>query len=203
MALFWGLEFEIWCMGWDDLGVVLAVRLWRTIELVGGLELKFWRVSSAIFAGNCGGDNDDWLWVRVWQQEIFVLLLDLGCFEAIEGRKVRYLSGLSFVMKSWGELSWNCGNWVGNCWKWIWRWKIDGDKWGNCASAMERTILCSIERFWVVLCASTMSSTENEWIIVRQVESWSGIVEIDELTKSKVKLGRSGTFTMKRTKGTD
>lgn len=89
----------------------------------------------------------------------------------------------------------NVDSGVENWWRWRKKVRFHYGKNNSCVR---------FERFWVVLCASAMSSTENEggncvtgWELVWRCGNWRA----DKVwQKSKVKLGRSGTFTMKRTK---
>ena len=147
MALFMGAEGREWAYELRWFWCHFDGKMWRTIELVDGLRLKFWWILSAfgkggyvtakiawnwlkwsVFVENCDDDSDWWLGVRVRWSEIFLLLLDSCCFEAIERRRMCGSWRLSFVDGNGGELSRNCCRCVGNCWGLIWRWKFDGSR---------------------------------------------------------------------------
>ena len=83
------LMFEIGCTDRGDLGVMSKVKMWRTIELVGGLRLKFWLLwrwveeetiflrcktmqiwsRCGIFVENWCGDGGERIWVRFQRWE--------------------------------------------------------------------------------------------------------------------------------------
>ena len=109
---------------------------------------------------------------------------------------------VKFVVKVGGELDWNHGRRVGIRLKLIRESKIGDGKGGNCAFTLESTISGSdLSGFgWLVhFCY------EKRRKIMGRFRSWSGVVEFGGLSgswpKSKINLGRRGTFTMKRAKG--